>query len=156
MNWLDRCKERPRAREIRQDLRRLTESLAVSHKRSLISSSYIPNRTLSLANETQRDYFDMFRTAIYRSAGAFPRLAVSKTISTSLAARPSSLFRPSQFAVSRSIPTFRCYSAPAGLGKPEVEGRIIDLLKNFDKVCPNLGTSRTTKLTRLRSTTPRR
>lgn len=28
----------------------------------------------------------------------------------------------------------RAYSAPAGLAKPEVEGRIIDLLKNFDKV----------------------
>lgn len=28
----------------------------------------------------------------------------------------------------------RCYSAAAGLGKPEVEGRIVDLLKNFDKV----------------------
>jgi hypothetical protein len=28
----------------------------------------------------------------------------------------------------------RCYSAPAGLSKAEVEGRIIDLLKNFDKV----------------------
>jgi len=28
----------------------------------------------------------------------------------------------------------RSYSAPAGLAKPEVEGRIMDLLKNFDKV----------------------
>lgn len=28
----------------------------------------------------------------------------------------------------------RCYSAPAGLSKTEVEGRIMDLLKNFDKV----------------------
>ena len=30
----------------------------------------------------------------------------------------------------------RCYSAPAGLEKVEVEGRIMDLLKNFDKVRP--------------------
>ena len=29
----------------------------------------------------------------------------------------------------------RWYSAPAGLAKQEVEGRIIDLLKGFDKVC---------------------
>ena len=28
----------------------------------------------------------------------------------------------------------RWYSAPAGLSKPEVEGRILDLLKGFDKV----------------------
>ena len=28
----------------------------------------------------------------------------------------------------------RRYSAPAGLTKQEVEGRIMDLLKNFDKV----------------------
>ncbi|KAL6721174.1 Vacuolar protein sorting-associated protein 74 [Lecanora helva] len=28
----------------------------------------------------------------------------------------------------------RYYSAPAGLSKPEVEGRIMDLLKNFDKI----------------------
>ena len=33
----------------------------------------------------------------------------------------------------------RCYSAAAGLAKPEVEGRIIDLLKNFDKVRCILG-----------------
>ncbi|KAI9847894.1 MAG: Acyl carrier protein, mitochondrial [Thelocarpon superellum] len=33
-----------------------------------------------------------------------------------------------------SFPPARCYSAPAGLAKPEVEGRIVDLLKNFDKV----------------------
>ena len=29
----------------------------------------------------------------------------------------------------------RSYSAPAGLSKNEVEGRIMDLLRNFDKVC---------------------
>ncbi|MCJ1477129.1 hypothetical protein MMC13_005800 [Lambiella insularis] len=36
-----------------------------------------------------------------------------------------------------TLPSFqpaRCYSAPAGLSKQEVEGRIMDLLKNFDKV----------------------
>ena len=32
------------------------------------------------------------------------------------------------------IPSLRWYSAPAGLAKEEVQGRIIDLLKNFDKV----------------------
>jgi NADH dehydrogenase (ubiquinone) 1 alpha/beta subcomplex 1 len=28
----------------------------------------------------------------------------------------------------------RCYAASAGLSKDEVQGRILDLLKNFDKV----------------------
>ncbi|MCJ1236411.1 Acyl carrier protein, mitochondrial [Varicellaria rhodocarpa] len=35
---------------------------------------------------------------------------------------------------SRNIQGVRWYSAPAGLGKGEIEGRIVDLLKNFDKV----------------------
>jgi NADH dehydrogenase (ubiquinone) 1 alpha/beta subcomplex 1 len=37
--------------------------------------------------------------------------------------------------VSQSI---RAYSAPAGLNKSEVEGRIVNLLKNFDKVRQNV------------------
>ncbi|MCJ1356935.1 MAG: Acyl carrier protein, mitochondrial [Icmadophila ericetorum] len=35
---------------------------------------------------------------------------------------------------SRSYKGVRFYSAPAGLERQEVEGRIMDLLKNFDKV----------------------
>jgi hypothetical protein len=51
-------------------------------------------------------------------------------------ARPvarSSFFQPKQIT-----PTYfqaaRCYSASAGLSQDEVTGRIMDLLKNFDKV----------------------
>ena len=43
--------------------------------------------------------------------------------------------RSSRFAPSIVFPSIRCYSAPAGLSKEEVQGRIMDLLKNFDKVC---------------------
>lgn len=32
------------------------------------------------------------------------------------------------------IPSIRAYSAHAGLSQDEVQGRILDLLKNFDKV----------------------
>merc|ERR1712000_67946 len=32
------------------------------------------------------------------------------------------------------LSSIRCYSAPSGLSKDEVQGRIMDLLKNFDKV----------------------
>jgi hypothetical protein len=42
--------------------------------------------------------------------------------------------RKNQFLPAVSCQAARCYSAPAGLSKNEVEGRIIDLLKNFDKV----------------------
>jgi NADH dehydrogenase (ubiquinone) 1 alpha/beta subcomplex 1 len=48
-------------------------------------------------------------------------------------AAPSSFVTKSQFAPS-AFQTARCYSAASGLQKPEVEGRIVDLLKNFDKV----------------------
>ncbi|CZR57458.1 probable NADH2 dehydrogenase (ubiquinone) acyl carrier chain precursor [Phialocephala subalpina] len=75
----------------------------------------------------------MFRTALLRSA----RSATSQAVRSSAAiARPSlssfvvtkSRFAPAAFQAAR------CYSAAAGLSKPEVEGRIVDLLKNFDKV----------------------
>ncbi|KAJ5525079.1 Acyl carrier protein (ACP) [Penicillium frequentans] len=53
----------------------------------------------------------------------------------------SAIIRSSPIAVraSKFTPCFvnqgvRCYSAPAGLNKSEVEGRIVNLLKNFDKV----------------------
>jgi NADH dehydrogenase (ubiquinone) 1 alpha/beta subcomplex 1 len=34
-----------------------------------------------------------------------------------------------------SISAVRCYASASGLGQEEVTGRILDLLKNFDKVC---------------------
>lgn len=42
--------------------------------------------------------------------------------------------RPTQFAPRFTYQGVRLYSAPAGLNKEEVEGRIVNLLKNFDKV----------------------
>jgi hypothetical protein len=75
----------------------------------------------------------MFRSAIIRSARCATRSGVR---SFSAIGRPvvksfipsSSRFAPAIVQVSR------CYSSAAGLAKPEVEGRIVDLLKNFDKV----------------------
>ncbi|KAF8866111.1 acyl carrier protein-like protein [Acephala macrosclerotiorum] len=75
----------------------------------------------------------MFRTALLRSA----RSATSQAVRSSGAiARPSlssSVVTKSRFAPA-AFQVVRCYSAAAGLSKPEVEGRIVDLLKNFDKV----------------------
>ncbi len=48
--------------------------------------------------------------------------------------RSSPVARPAQFAPRFAFQAVRFYSAPAGLGKDEVEGRIVNLLKNFDKV----------------------
>jgi hypothetical protein len=45
----------------------------------------------------------------------------------------SSFFQPKQ-APSTYFQAVRCYAASAGLNQDEVTGRIMDLLKNFDKV----------------------
>jgi len=78
----------------------------------------------------------MFRTAVLRSA----RSAACQTVRLSAIARPaaSSFVTKSQFAPSQ-FQAVRCYSAAAGLQKDEVESRILDLLKNFDKVGCVLG-----------------
>lgn len=52
--------------------------------------------------------------------------------------------RPSQFVPVFNTQTPRFYSAPASLSKDEVEGRIVNLLKNFDKVCTSFFDSATT------------
>jgi hypothetical protein len=52
-------------------------------------------------------------------------------------ARPvarSSFFQPKQITPSTYFQAVRCYAASAGLSQEEVTGRIMDLLKNFDKV----------------------
>ncbi|KAH8593752.1 acyl carrier protein-like protein [Bisporella sp. PMI_857] len=75
----------------------------------------------------------MFRSALLRSA----RSATSQVTRRSGAiARPVSqtpFVTKSQWVPS-AFQAVRCYSAAAGLERAEVEGRIVDLLKNFDKV----------------------
>jgi len=79
----------------------------------------------------------MFRSAIVRSLRASaPRVAVKTPAPFQIRSSPIAARVP-QFTpcfVSQSI---RAYSAPAGLNKSEVEGRIVNLLKNFDKVRQN-------------------
>lgn len=74
----------------------------------------------------------MFRTALLRSARsavvAAPRCQAS-------IARPARAFvQPKQFTPAAYFQAVRSYSASAGLSQDEVTGRIMDLLKNFDKV----------------------
>ena len=77
----------------------------------------------------------MFRTSIVRSARAVAQ-ASARSYSTPAFRRAI----PTPFAaawtpapVSR-ITAVRCYAAGSGLNQEEVTGRILDLLKNFDKV----------------------
>lgn len=72
----------------------------------------------------------MFRSAVVRSlrAASMPR-AVRTPAPFQLP-----VARPAQFAPRFAYQGLRLYSAPAGLNKDEVEGRIVNLLKNFDKV----------------------
>ncbi|RAH44333.1 acyl carrier protein [Aspergillus brunneoviolaceus CBS 621.78] len=74
----------------------------------------------------------MFRSAVVRSL----RTSVPRAVKTSapFQIRSSAVARPAQFAPRFAYQGVRLYSAPAGLKKEEVEGRIVNLLKNFDKV----------------------
>lgn len=74
--------------------------------------------------------FIMFRSAVVRSlrAASMPRAVRTP------AAFQLPVARPTQFAPRFAYQGVRLYSAPAGLNKEEVEGRIVNLLKNFDKV----------------------
>lgn len=75
----------------------------------------------------------MFRTSIVRSARAVAQTS-ARTYSTPAFRRAVTPFAAlrTPAPVSR-ITAVRCY-ASAGLNQEEVTGRILDLLKNFDKV----------------------
>ncbi|KAJ5218969.1 uncharacterized protein N7498_001068 [Penicillium cinerascens] len=76
----------------------------------------------------------MFRSAIVRSLRASaPRAAVKTPAPFQIRSSPIAARVP-QFTPCFVSQTVRAYSAPAGLNKEEVEGRIVNLLKNFDKV----------------------
>ncbi|KAK4922996.1 mitochondrial acyl carrier protein [Elasticomyces elasticus] len=76
----------------------------------------------------------MFRTALLRSARCAMQASTRQQapIARKITTAP---LRPSkQFVPASSFNAVRCYSPHAGLGEDEVQGRILDLLKNFDKV----------------------
>lgn len=79
-------------------------------------------------------YLIMFRTAVMRAsraaAIASPRIAQSAI----RRATPAPFLANKTFTPFTRISAVRCYSAAAGLNEEEVTGRILDLLKNFDKV----------------------
>ncbi|MCJ1256375.1 hypothetical protein MMC24_004196 [Lignoscripta atroalba] len=76
----------------------------------------------------------MFRIALSQSARRASGIAVQSHLSVSRSIAPCLYVRSHQVTPTMHFQSARWYSAPAGLSKQEVEGRIIDLLKNFDKV----------------------
>lgn len=76
----------------------------------------------------------MLRAVVIRSARSVVRSGPCIRARVSRPSTASPVVRSTHFAPAASITAVRYYSAPAGLSKNEVEGRIIDLLKNFDKV----------------------
>ena len=108
------------------------------------SSSFCNHPSSSDSNSHAKDdvdikqrSFNMIRTALFQSARCASRVAARSQPSTPRIV-PRCLSIPST-AYPYRLPKLpqgtRAYSAPAGLAKPEVEGRIMDLLKGFDKVC---------------------
>ncbi|KAK5013212.1 mitochondrial acyl carrier protein, partial [Cryomyces antarcticus] len=76
----------------------------------------------------------MFRSAFLRTARGAAASVARRQISIARPASRSSLFQPKHSAPASAFQAVRCYSAHGGMSKDEVQGRILDLLKNFDKV----------------------
>ncbi|KAH0292612.1 acyl carrier protein [Aureobasidium namibiae CBS 147.97] len=76
----------------------------------------------------------MFRLAVARSARCLAQAAPRVQAPITRRVAPSSFLPSTTAAPSTFVSAVRCYSAHAGLSKDEVQGRILDLLKNFDKV----------------------
>lgn len=80
----------------------------------------------------------MLRTVAVRALRASSTRQVTRRLMNARSQSITSSFRSSRIAPTFAVSSIRCYSAPSGLAKEEVQGRIMDLLKNFDKV-RNLG-----------------
>ncbi|KAK5064497.1 hypothetical protein LTR84_000330 [Exophiala bonariae] len=76
----------------------------------------------------------MLRTGAVKALQAITRTQVPRQLPAFRSQITSSYLQSSQVTPAFAISSIRCYSASAGLTKPEVQGRIMDLLKNFDKV----------------------
>ncbi|POS85030.1 hypothetical protein EPUL_002852, partial [Erysiphe pulchra] len=75
----------------------------------------------------------MFRIALLRSSFRIARNAAPRNMSMIRSQTRSSLI-PQSHITSTKFQAVRRYSAAAALTEQEVQGRILDLLKNFDKV----------------------
>jgi len=76
----------------------------------------------------------MFRSAISRSARCLAQASIRTQQPVVQRVLPSPFVAQRISAPAAFVPAVRYYSAHAGLAQEEVQGRILDLLKNFDKV----------------------
>ncbi|KAM0714354.1 hypothetical protein Q7P37_010141 [Cladosporium fusiforme] len=76
----------------------------------------------------------MFRTTIVRSARAVAQASTRSYSTPAFRRAIPTPFAARQIAPVSRITAVRCYAAGSGLNQEEVTGRILDLLKNFDKV----------------------
>lgn len=95
-----------------------------------------PQRPLLLVPDPRitSPFVKMLRTGAVKALQAITRTQVPRQLPAFRSRISSSYLQSSQIAPAFAVPSIRCYSASAGLTKPEVQGRIMDLLKNFDKV----------------------
>lgn len=103
-------------------------TLLSRHHRPLFFFYLIPRQLRLSFTSSLTDI--MFRSAVVRSLRASVPRAVRAPATFQIRSAPAAQFAP-RFA----FQGVRLYSAPAGLNKEEAEGRIVNLLKNFDKVC---------------------
>lgn len=132
-----------------------TESRKLRRKRSS-TSMRTPSATslfTSRQSTIQSPPIKMLRTVAVRALRASSTRQVARKLTN---ARPQSItfsFQPARIAPTFAVSSVRCYSASAGLSKEEVQGRIMDLLKNFDKVCSSgVRTREQASLTKLQVT----
>jgi NADH dehydrogenase (ubiquinone) 1 alpha/beta subcomplex 1 len=76
----------------------------------------------------------MICAALLRSSRQVPQALLRAPSQVARVAYPATRVAASRFSRSQRPSGLRFYSAHAGLAQPEVEGRILDILKNFDKV----------------------
>ena len=79
----------------------------------------------------------MLRIALKQSARCASKSVLRIQLPVSRTTTPCLFFKISRPAAAPQLQAIRWYSAPAELTQQEVEGRIMDLLKNFDKVRKN-------------------
>lgn len=77
----------------------------------------------------------MFRTALLRSARCVAQTSARAATRPAVRTAIRSPFITSRVSSpATTISAVRCYASSSGIGQEEVTGRILDLLKNFDKV----------------------
>lgn len=112
---------------IRLQLRQLLST----HSHQPLSPGLLPNPPRVASHLTTE--VSMLRTAAVRALRAASRVPAFQ-YSTPIRTQIPTFLQTSRAATPFAIQSIRCYASSSGLSREEVQGRIMDLLKNFDKV----------------------